>query len=375
MATKPKGRNARLRKEKFRPLAPGLENKLQLRKAINRRARGAIQPKLGEVNRTLRSENLAHQGREHDLKGMYDTYTGNVMDAYQRAQEAANQMLATSSGAIGDSQDNLVAALERSRAGDLAQATTVGGVLPEGVGDEVAAQSAGIGSSALAGLAQSLSSGVGLAANRIGTAGLARTGALEREQGRFGAKQRELRGERKEIKKELPTAREEARKAIMDEELAKASERGRQDIAKKTLKLEGRQTRVAEEHENEEERSNRANEQIAWAGIRTEKQKYRREIEEAGTGAEAEAAEAAAQRYDRGVEIFQKYFENTKPKAYKPQSLYRNLTLAVGSKTALKIMMHGPPRFRQFVKHKKSPNYRGPEKAGPPNPKTGKVGP
>jgi hypothetical protein len=347
-------RNEKLRGQKYEPLAPGIENKLQLRRSINRRAKGAIAPKLGAVNRDLQAETQAHEGRERDLTGMYDTYTTDVEDAYKKAQEAAQSLFGTSASAIGGSQANLLAALEQSRAQDLSQATTVGGVLPQGIGDEVATQAAGAGSSALAGLAASLGSGVGRAADRIGTAGLAQASARGKEQSRFLAKQQQLRGERKEVQKELPTAREEARKEIEDAELARASERNRENIARKSLNLEKRKTSNEEKQIDETQRSNEANESIAWAGIRTEKEKYRMEVEEAGSGAEQEAAEAQAQRYDRGVEVFQRYFENTKPKAYDPKSLYRNLTLAVGKDTALKIMSHGPPKFQEFVRKRRS---------------------
>lgn len=364
-AEKRRKRNEKLRGEEYQPLAPGIRNKLQLRRAINRRARGTLAPKLGAVNRELQAETQSHQGRTSDLEGMYETYTGNVMDAYQKAQEAAQNLFGTTTGAISDSQTNLLAALQRARTADQAQATSVGGVLPEGVGNEVAAQGVGAGGSTLAGLAASLGAGVGRSADRIGTAGLARTGALSREQGRFLAKQQALRGERKEIQKELPTAREEARKEIEDAELARASERNRESIARKSLNLEKRKTSLEEREQSETERSNRANERIAWAGIRTEKEKYRKEVEESGSGAEQEAAEARAARYDRGVEIFQRYFENTKPKAYSPRSLYSNLTLAVGKDTALKIMSHGPPEFRRFV-NIKTGNYK--KHKNPPGP-------
>lgn len=357
-------RNERLRGQEYQPLAPGIKNKAQLHKAINRRARGTLAPKLGAVNRTLQAETQAHEGRARDLTGMYGTYTGDVMDAFQKAQEAANNLFGGASGAISGSQANLIAALERSRAADQAQATTVGGVLPEGIGGQVAAQGLGAGSSTLASLAASLGAGVGRAADRIGTAGLARTNALGHEQSRFLAKQQQLRGERKEIQKELPTAREEARKEIEDAELARASERNREAIAKKSLHLEGRKTTLEEKEAAETKRSNEANERIAWAGIKTEKEKYQEEVETAGSGAEKEAAEAQAQRYDRGVEIFQRYFENTKPKAYDPRSLFSNLTLAVGKKTALNIMMHGPPRFRQFANNRLHPPKRKPPGTG-----------
>lgn len=345
----------KLKKEKFSPLAPGIKNKYQLRKAIQRRTEANIRPKLRAVNEQGTEEGLSHSGRKKDLAGYYDYYGTQVQDAYTKAQEAMNQVLATTAGANTGSQATMLAALESTHAGDLAQANAVGGVLPQGLGDDVAVEAAGAGNASLADLANIQSSNAGLAAGRIATAGLGRVNALSGEDARFTAIQKELRDKRGEIKEETPAAREEARKAILDEELARASEREREKIARGSLKLEGKKT-------NEEVRSNKANEAISWAAIQAEKEKFKKEVAGAGGEAEKEQAEARAEQYNRGVEIFQGYFDNTKPKSYDPKTLYRNLTLTVSPEVALKIMSHGPPRFQEFVANrsgsKKQPSLR-----------------
>lgn len=378
----------RLKKEKYNPLAPGIENKYQLRKSVNRRAEGNIRPKLATLNEQAVKEGQAHRGREKDLKQYYDYYQSQAQEAFNSAQEAMNQVLSTNAAATSGAQDTLLAALEASQAQDRAQATSVGGVLPEGTGEDVAAQLSAMGLENLAGLSDIGSQNARLAAGGIGRAALGRTNALQHELARFAGIQGQIRNKRTDILKELPAAREEARKDIENEELARATEREREKIARDSLKLEKRKTGVEETAEErasreaaEAKRHNIATEGIAWGQIRAEKQKYQdeaREVAESGAGqAEKEAAKAKAEQYNRGVEIFQGYFDKTKPKSYNPQTLFRNLTLAVPPNVALEIMSHGPPRFKEFVHNKRNPNRGGGrydrevregKKAGPPSP-------
>lgn len=354
----------KLKKEKFQALAPGIKNKYQLRKAIQRRTEGIIRPKLQAINEQGTEEGMSHGGRTRDLRGYYDYYGQQVQDAFQNAMAAADQVISQTAGANTDSQQNLLAALESTHADDLAQASTVGGVLPQGLGDEVALSAAGVGNASLANVANTQSQNVQAAAGRIGLAGLGRTRALESEDNRYRGIQKMLRDKRTGVKEETPAAREEARKAILDEELARASERGRQDIAKKSLKVEKRKTGVEEEAQAETKRSNEAQESISWAAIDAEKQKYRSEVEGATSEAAKEAAEARGESYNRGIEIFQGYFDKTKKKSWNPRTLYRNLTLAVPPKIALQIMQHGPPAFQKFQPNTTKPSRPYPPKTG-----------
>lgn len=345
-----KNQAQRLKKQKFNPLAPGIKNKYQFRKATERRAEGTIRPKLAAVGKLGMEEGQAHKGRVGDLQSMYGYLQNHVGEAYQKAQDALNQVLSTTVSGNQAAQSNFLAALEQSRAADRDQATTIGGVVPEGLGDDVAAMASGAGNSAVANLAQIQSGTATRAADRIGTTALGRTRALESEMGRHRAGQKVRGKERLDILKEVPTAREEARKDILDEELARASERERQKIARQSLKLEKRQTK-------ETERSNKAQEAISWAGIRTERQRIQQEVDDEVKGAKSEAqreaAEARGEAYNRGVEVFERYFDNTKRKSWNPQTLYRNLTLVVPPEVALSIMSHGPGHFQQFVAKRK----------------------
>lgn len=363
----------RLRKEKFNPLAPGVRNKYQLRKAIGRRTQGVIRPKLNALKEQGVEEGQAHEGRMRDLSGMYNYYGDKLSSAYARASEALDKVLASTGASDQASQGALLAALEQSRAADRSQANAVGGVLPQGSGADTVTAAAGAGNASLANLANMFGQNINMAAGRIGTGALARTRGLSTEDERYAAIREKLQKERQDVKQSIPSVREEQRKNILDEELARAAERERENIARGSLHLEGKK-------QKETERSNRVQEQIAWAGIRLEKEKIQKEINGAGSEAEKEAAEARGEEYNRGVEVFQGYFEKTKPKAYDPQSLFRSLTLTTSPEVALKIMEHGPARFKNWAirrwnkRHGHGEENTG-EKKGPPNPKTGKVGP
>jgi len=363
MPTKPKKNGSRLKKEKFDPLAPGIKNKYQLRKSIKRRTQGVIRPKLNALNKQELEETQAHKGRTSDLQGMYGYMGTKLEDAYARASEALNRVLSTTGASNEAAQSAMLAALEQSRSGDRAQATTVGGVLPEGLGDEAAAGAAGAGNASLANIANLFGQNTAMAAGRIGTGALARTRALSSEDARFEAERQQLQQARQGVRQEAPSVREEQRKNILDEELARASESGRQDIARGSLDLNEREaSETAQQHD-------RAN-AIAWAGINLEKQKIDRAIAGAGSDAEREAAEARGEQYNRGVEVFQRYFENTKKKGWDPQALFRNLTLAVPRDIALAIMKHGPPRFQQYSRKRSGGKgkRKHPLKKGPPAP-------
>lgn len=346
----------KLRKKKFRPLAPGIKNQLQLRKAIQRRTEAAIRPKLRAVNELGKEEGRAHSGRKRDLREMYGYQQQEVSRAYEEALQAANNLLGQTGSTVTGGQETLLAALESTRAGDRAQANIVGGVLPQGEADDAVVAASGVGSATLGHLAGDIADTSRAGAGRVANVSLGRNRALSKEAERYGAVQSKLREQRQDIREEIPSAREEARKAILDEELARAAERERERIARESLELEGRKTTTEEKAQKETERSNRAQESIAWGQIRAEKQRYRREVEDATSGAEQEAAEARAERYNRGVEVFQRYFENNKKrKAWNPGALYRSLLLVVPKKIALDIMKQGPGPFRRFVRKKRNP--------------------
>ena len=95
--------------------------------------------------------------------------------------------------------------------------------------------------------------------------------------------------------------------------------------------------------------------------------------EEGANEAQVNKIKARGKQYNRGIEIFQSYFENTKPKQRNPPSLYKNLTLTVPPEMALKIMEHaGGGEFAAFVAAKrrgKGPATEGNRGAGVGTPK------
>ncbi len=356
----------RLRREKYSPLGNRFDNQLELERAANRRTAGVIRPKLNALTEEGVAERQAHGGRVGDLKEMYGYQDDAVRDAYARTQEALDRVLTTSATANATNQDTLAAALAQSRAANLDQATSVGGVLGE---DNAAATQQGIaalGGSSLASLGQSVAGGLRSAAGAIGRTAVGRTRALEDEQQRHTAKIGQVQKAKTGVKKEIGGVKEEQREALENAELAKATERARQKIARGSLDLEGKKLEEEEEQHDEENA-------IAWGAIRAEKEKFRAEIEAAaGEGGKAKA-EAVAAKYNAGVATFQAYLDNHKPNQVVPADLFRAITLSTNPKMALDIMSHTTnQQILAFVAKK-----RGAKKptSGPPNPKTGKRGP
>lgn len=356
----------RLKKEKYAPLGKRFPNQLELERAANRRTAGVIRPKLNALTEEGVSERQAHSGRVADLGQTY-AYQGNAVDeAYAKTQEALDKVLTTSSTASTTAQQTLAAALAQSREQDLAQANAVGGVMP--VGADAANQQgvAALGTSSLASLGQSVGASLASAAGAQGRVAMGRTRALEDESQRFGAKIGQVQKAKTGVKKEIGSVKEEQREALENAELAKATERSREKIAKGSLHIEGRKT-------DEEERQHKAENDISWGAIATEKEKFQAEIEAATGEGGKKRAEAIAAKYNAGVSTFQSYLDGHKPNQVVPADLFRALTLSCSPKMALDIMAHTTnQQILAFVSKKKG---GGVEKKGPPNPKTGKVGP
>lgn len=358
----------RLRKEKYAPLGNRYKTQLDLERAANQRTAGVIRPKLGALTEEGVAERQAHKGRVQDLGQTYAYQDNAVRDAYAKTQEALDRVLTTSATADTTSQANLAAALAQSREANLDQANAVGGTLGEGNAAANEQAVASLGSSSLASLGQSVAAGLTSAAGGIGRVALGRTRALEDESQRFGAKIGEIQKAKTGVKKEWGSVKEEQREALENAELAKATERAREKIAKGSLNLEKRKT-TEEEHQHDAENA------IAWGAIKAEKEKFRAEIEAAsGEGGKAEA-EAIAAKYDAGVATFQSYLDNHKPNQVVPADLFRAITLSTNPKMALDIMSHTTNQQILAFVAKKRGGGKKKETSGPPNPKTGKRGP
>lgn len=361
-----KKQRARAKKEKYSPLGGRFDNRLQLEDAARRRAAGEVNTKLKPLREEGIVEGQAHAGRVQDLGQTYNYMDQGVQDAYAKTQAALDKLLTTNVAAGETSQAALAGALASSRQANLDQASVVGGVLPD-TGEAGAQQAAAAtGATSLATLGAALGDTSQTAAGGIGRARLGRARAVEDEQQRNAAKQSQILKAKTAVKQEAPALKEAALGDLENSELAKQTEKNREKIAKGSLHLEGRKT-------TEEEEQHDAENAIAWGAIRAEKEKFQKELQlaqsEGANESKLNKIKARGEQYNRGVEIFQSYFENTKPKQRNPASLYKNLTLTVPPAMALKIMEHaGGGEFAAFVAAKrrgKGPATEGNRGAGP----------
>lgn len=330
----------RLRKQKYSPLGNRFKNQLQLERAANQRTYGAIHPKLQAETEEGMATRSAHRGRTQDLTQNYDYMDQQVKAAQQKAQAALDNVLATTNTSTTEAGNNLAAALARSREGSEEQANAVGGVLPAGNADQVAQAVTATGDTSLGSLGQRLGEVSSANAQGITRAALERVRALQDEAQRFGAKIGLIQKAKTGIKKEIPAVKEQERENLENAEVAKATERSREKIAKGSLHIEGRNATTAEKEAEENKRHHEAEEGISWGAIRAEKAKYKNQVAGAKNEAQKERAEAEQAKYNSGVNIFAEYMQGHKPKEVNPKDLYRNLTLAVPPAMALEIMKH-----------------------------------
>jgi len=372
MFTLNKKQKKKLKSEKYTPLGNRFDNQLQVLRAAQRRAYGILKPKLRAETQEGIQTRQAHKGREKDISQNYEYFDNRAREAYAKASAAMDRVLSTSIAGNTASQANLQAALAQTRGEGQETAGIVGGVLPPGGAASADATAAALGATSLGSLGEAIAQGDVLGAQGIARVAQGRTRAKQDETERFTAKIGQIQKAKKEIKSEAGAVTEEQRKAIEDAEIAKATERAREKIARGSLHL-------GEREAGETERHNRATEDIAWGQIRTEKEAIQAQIEQAeaeGNDAAAAKAKAEQEKYNSAVAVFSEYVQNVPGKKVDPKDLFRKLRLVVSRKLALKIMSHTTnKKIRKWIHGFKTEGPGYGEKKGPPNPETGKVGP
>lgn len=386
-----KKQRKKLKPEKFNPLSNRYGNRLEFEDEVNRITAGKVKPPLQALTQEGETTRREHAGREKRIQDVMTYYQQRVSDAYTKAQEAADHLTAVNSGVSTASQANLNAALGATRQANLDEATAVGGVLPEGVSDDVAAAQAASGT-AIAGGTNSLAAlGVQSAADRVGTVGLVRTASEGQEAQEFKDLIDAIHKKRTDVKSNIGNVRAEVSKELEDAALARATERSREQIAKGALANEGKQVQIGEQEadtnqfvaqtgritadteikrlENEEEEG-AGQLALGWAAIQNEKAKLHAEVKSAGSEAEREAAQARAAQYSTATEAMASYFESTPAKAQKPHALFRTITATgLGRDDAINLMLHAAnPQIVAWARkeiRKASGKYKKAEGPGP----------
>jgi hypothetical protein len=382
----------KLKSEPYKPLAPDYENKGQVAAKARQIAAGKVKPEVSDLTQEGKEARRQNRGRLKQIGDVYGGTESAIKAAIANAQQAYDNYISTSNAASQAALGNLSSALGSTRDANLKQATEVGGVLPTGA-EAPLLTSATAGSLAQLGNAQSAGAiGLGPVESMGPAAAVGKAQALVAQGNKFKTLLDAIHEKRTAAKAKIGPAIAEAEKEINAEELAKASERNREGIARGQLENEGKSVGVSEE----EAKTNRYNaktartqantasaqglkelklkarelgisKQIEWAKIHNEEKQLEAAVTEAGTGAEKEAAEAVAAKYSSAVEAMLNYVGNTKPKLQQPRTLLNILMGLTTDKTeALEIMVHsGVPQMIKFAK-----TYLGLNKT----PKQGRVG-
>jgi hypothetical protein len=360
-----KKRRRKLRGEKYRPLASNYKNKAEVAAAARRKAAGEVKPEVSSLTQEGKEARRTHGGRNRAINQQYEAAEQSIREARDRVQQAYDQYVATNTGAAQNNIDSLAAALANTRSINQDAAAISGGVLPEG-NDEPTLTAATAGATSNAGLSNVFGlSNLGVAeAAPVGFA-IGKVRALEKEQSHFQDLLDAIHEKRTAAKAKIGPAITKAEQEINQEELAKVSERERENIAEGQLENEGKQVGIANKEANtnrfnaktaRQEANQKAKESgvyknIEWAKIHNEEKALRTEVQAATGKVEKEAAEQAADAYENAVNAGINYISNTKLNQQKPQQLLSLLTNFVGRKEALKIMMHlGSPKAAKFAK-------------------------
>lgn len=361
-----KAKRKQLKTEPYKPLAPDYENKGQVASKARQIAAGKVKPEVSSLTQEGKEARRQDRGRRKQIGTDYGGAEAQIQSAIANAQAAYDNYIATSTGGNQAALGNLTAALGSTRDANLKQATEVGGVLPTGA-EAPLLTSATAGSLAQLGQAQQAGAiGLGPVESMGPAAAVGKVGALTAEANKSKSLLDAIHEKRTAAKAKIGPAIAEAEKEINAEELAKASERNREGIAKGQLENEGKGVKVSEQEAetskfNAETARQEAiqkakeagvNSKIQWAAIHNETKKLEAEVEASTGAAQKEAATAKLEKNNNAVTAMTNWLANNKKEqAQQPHSLFSVLKNFMSGPEALKLMMNsGSAKCEKWAK-------------------------
>lgn len=379
-----KKKRQQLKKEPYKPLAPDYENKGQVAAKARQLAAGKVKPEVAALTQEGKEARRQNKGRMAQIGSVYGGTESAISSAIANAQAAYDHYISTSNAASQAALGNLSAALGSTRDANLKQATEVGGVLPTG-GEAPLLTSATAGSLAqLGGAQQAGAIGLGPVEAMGPAAAVGKAQALIGQGNKFKSLLDAIHEKRTTAKGKIGPAIAEAEKEINAEELAKASERNREGIARGQLENEGKSTKIAGQEANTNkfnastarQEANQSgatnqynaetarkeavqkateagvNKKIQWAAIHNETKKIENEVAAATGGAEKEAASAELEKRNNAITAMTNWLANNKKEqTQRPQSLFSVLKAMMSPQEALKLMTHsGSSRVEKWAK-------------------------
>src|SRR4249920_2988876 len=87
----------------FDPTTINFKNQQDFDSYVRQQAQSTLQPQLDAIDQNAQQDQAAHSTREGELKGWASWEGDQLQKAYQDAQSAANNLIATTHGASADS--------------------------------------------------------------------------------------------------------------------------------------------------------------------------------------------------------------------------------------------------------------------------------
>lgn len=281
----------------------------QFNSAVSANARTQYQPELDTLNTEQQGEAGLHQQREGENAKTYDEYSKQAQDAFERAKAAMAEIAARQNSSTDAGQKALQAALSN---------TGVAGLAGVANPDAFMKQAAGLGNMQSQVLAGQQSGTTGELSKNLLVPGAGRAEAQFKEQQRTGGALGKIAKERRQVLARVPDIMSKTRADMSKEETAREAQRQQVKLAGGKLGLEKttqaqtnrtNQQKLAQERAIARE-SNAAKLQesaesvgIKWSEIDIQRKDLANKILEAGNARSKAAAEVAAKRYDKGLEI------------------------------------------------------------------------
>lgn len=300
----------------YNSLAPSFQNQGQFNQAVGQRAYGEYGPQLAEADRGIAASQRTHEQRGNQITG-WSTYYGNQLkQAFEDRKNALNNLVSTNLGANQQAQGTLQAALRGSQGMDANLASMIGAPPPTGPSNAQANVMSTVNSLGQAGtnsLSTQAAAMIAEAAQRQSLSGVENMRAQEDENARYGGEQADLTGQRRSIIAGIPTATENARSAIMQEEMDKRNQATQENIANKQLGLQTQQQGFEQGMAKKE--FNLKSKQFDWqkhideGTLAQQQQQIDQAAATATSEADARNYELQGKRWSSGVAALQSFFE------------------------------------------------------------------
>jgi hypothetical protein len=317
--------------KKPKPYSPTSVTQYPSKKAfnaeINTRAQGQLQPALNDIRARRHEELGAHDTRNTDIHSYYGYDLAARQAAQTRMQEALGGILKSVGTSGTDAATGLSAALRPAADSNAAAAAQLGVTAP-GTDPQLASSLAAYSQGNQMGLAGDFGSYLARSAGDIGLTGVEERDAGQKESSLNTANLKALTKERTDAKAQLPTLRDQARSAMLQEILGNSQNKlawrqfglGQQQFGETVRsnraqeKLAGKQQTLAESQFGETKRARRFDEKMARkqaklneGQLQLGRDELNAKIDQANTTQEETVAKDNAKRYDSATTYLQNY--------------------------------------------------------------------